>query len=144
MNWGTKITIVYIGFVALILSMVTVSSRNKSELVAKDYYAQELNYQERIDATENEKQLTESLSYVLSDSAVIIHCPSGEMARDLKGEVIFFRPSDASKDRKLELVFNSSGEMVIDKTTLSKGLYKMSLSWTRNATLYYKEAVITI
>ena len=49
MSWGIKIAIVYVGFMALIISMVIVSSSSKSELVAKDYYAQELNYQQRIE-----------------------------------------------------------------------------------------------
>jgi len=50
MSWGKKITILYIGFVLLIVSMVTISASHKIELVSKDYYAQELDYQQKINA----------------------------------------------------------------------------------------------
>lgn len=139
MNWGFKIAIVYIGFVALIVSMVIISSRNKSELVAKDYYAQELNYQQRIDAIHNEQQLSSSISFTVLDDRIKLHFSPEEITKDFNGEVVFFRPSDASKDRKLKLSFDAGGNQLISKSLLSKGVYKMCISWSKGPTSYYKE-----
>jgi len=41
MNWGLKITLLYVGFVAMILTLVFKASGEKVDLVTKDYYAQE-------------------------------------------------------------------------------------------------------
>lgn len=144
MSWGIKITILYTGFVMLISSMVIISSLNKSELVATDYYEQELNYQHRIDAMKNEKTLKVTIDYQLIDTGIILRFPGTEIAKDFKGNIILFRPSDASKDLNLKLNFNQNGEQVIPRSSLQKGIYKMCLSWKNNSVTYYKERIITI
>ncbi len=144
MSWGIKITVLYTGFVILISSMVFISANNKSELVAKDYYEQELNYQQRIDDLANEKKLKITIDYQIMDTCVALRFPGTEMAKDFKGEILFFRPSDSSKDLKLRLAFNADGEQLISKASLHKGIYKMCLYWKNNAINYYKETIITI
>ncbi|MBX3163494.1 MAG: FixH family protein [Bacteroidetes bacterium] len=144
MNWGTKITIVYIGFVVLIVSMVFISSKHKSDLVAKDYYAQELKYQEKIDAIDNEKNLQTSIDYKIENDSLILSFPLENISSDFSGELLFFRPSDASKDLKINLSFDKNGEQKISKALLSKGIYKICISWNNNNKTYYKEQVITI
>lgn len=144
MSWGIKITVLYTGFVILISSMVIISSSNKSELVATDYYEQELNYQQRIDAITHEKKLKVTIDYQLMDTCMVLRFPGAEMAKDFTGEIVFFRPSDASRDLRLKLVFDPHGEQTISKRSLHKGIYKMCLSWKNNSTTYYKESIITI
>lgn len=144
MSWGIRITIVYIGFVILISSMVLISSRNKSELVSKDYYAQELKYQGRIDAFENEKALKVSIQYQLTSKHIILTFPQTEINKTFSGEVLFFRPSDSSKDLKVKLNFSENGEQLIEKSSLTKGVYKMCITWNNNNKVFYKEQIITI
>lgn len=144
MSWGIKITVLYTGFVILISSMVIISSSNKSELVAADYYEQELNYQQRIDAMTNEKKLTTSIDYQLRDTCIVLRFAKADIAQDFKGEVLLFRPSDASRDVKLKLAFDAHGEQSISKRSLRKGIYKLCLSWKNNSTMYYKESIINI
>ncbi len=144
MNWGFRITIVYVCFVALIVSMVVISSRSKSELVAKDYYAQELNYQQRINAIENEKSLAESIMFENNANDITLFYPAVEQKQDFSGELVFFRPSDASKDLKLNLRFDGKGRLIVNKSDLSKGIYKVCISWHNNGKDYYKEEVINL
>lgn len=144
MSWGIKITVLYTGFVILISSLVIISSSNKSELVAADYYEQELNYQQRIDAMTNEKKLKTTIDYQLLDTCIVLRFPEAGIAEDFKGEVLLFRPSDASQDLKLKLAFDAHGEQSISKRLLHKGIYKMCLSWKNNSTTYYKESIINI
>ena len=47
MNWGNRIILVFVCFIAFILSMVTRAFQQDFDLVAEDYYAQELNYQKK-------------------------------------------------------------------------------------------------
>lgn len=143
MNFGVKITILYLSFVALILTLVFLCHGQKVELVSKDYYAQELAFQSRIDAIKNEKALTKSISYVLNGRNVILTMDSSVQTTDFKGTVNFFRPSDSSKDVQFDLNFNN-GAQTIDGSKFIKGAYKMQLSWKSNGADYFKETVINI
>ncbi|MDP1803101.1 MAG: FixH family protein [Bacteroidota bacterium] len=144
MSWGTKITILYIGFVILIVSMVYISVNNKSELVSKNYYEQELVYQDRIDAVNNEKKLAVTINYEIVDQFIVLGYLPNEIKKDFKGEVLFFRPSDSTKDLTIDLKFDQEGEQIISKDKLSKGVYKMCISWKNDKKTFYKEAIITI
>ena len=50
MSWGIRITIMYLGFVGLILTLVFTCFGHKVELESKDYYARELRFQDQINA----------------------------------------------------------------------------------------------
>jgi hypothetical protein len=144
MNWGTKITLVYIGFVMLIVSLVFISATNKSELVATDYYEQELKFQDRIDAMNNERELSITINYEVLTQFIAFTYLNKEIKNDFKGEILFFRPSDSIKDIKVPLKFDVEGKQMINKSLLSKGIYKVCIYWKNNAKNFYKEAIITI
>jgi hypothetical protein len=105
MNWGIRITILYIGFVALILTLVFTSMRSKEDLVSKDYYLQELRYEERIDAIKNYNALGEDVAYFVKGKDVEVVCPKSLLEKGTSGEIVFFRPSDAAKDVRVAMNF---------------------------------------
>ena len=53
-SWGTKIATLYIGFVGLIILMVSMSMRQRVDLVSEDYYNRELAYQDKINEIKHE------------------------------------------------------------------------------------------
>lgn len=144
MSWGIKITVLYLGFVAMILTMVFLCMGQTVDLESKDYYAKELKYQSKIDAIQNSDNLKNNISYEITASTVILRAPSDIKVSDLSGELLFFRPSDASKDLKLPLAFDSAGEQIIEKKLLASGIYKMQVNWQRMGKDYFKEFVINI
>jgi hypothetical protein len=95
MSWGYRITFLYLGFVGIIITLVTISSQNKEELVAKDYYAQELLYQNKLNAINNEKQLDKSITHEVTDASIILTSPFEKS----KGTIQFFCPSDSKNDK---------------------------------------------
>jgi len=143
MNFGSKITVLYLSFVGLILTLVFMCFGQKVELVSKDYYAQELKFQDKINAINNEKSLPNSINHSLNGKTIILSVDSTLLSKDFEGTVNFFRPSDSSKDIKLKLNFNNL-EQIIDGTKLIHGAYKMQLTWVSNNKNYFKEEVIFI
>lgn len=143
MNFGSKITVLYLSFVGLILTLVFMCFGQKVELVSKDYYAQELKFQDKINAINNEKSLPNSINHSLNGKTIILSVDSTLLSKDFEGTVNFFRPSDSSKDIKLKLNFNKL-EQIIDGTKLVHGAYKMQLTWVSNNKNYFKEEVIFI
>ena len=141
MSWGIRITLLYLGFVAIILTLVITCFGHKTELEFKDYYVKEIKFQEQIDATSNSEQLTHPITYKIMDRAIQIHLPKEIISGDVKGTVYFMRPSDASRDKTIPLVTDSEGIQTIDPGFV-KGVYKMQISLTSSGKSYYKEAVI--
>lgn len=141
MNWGLRITLLYLGFVALILTLVITCYGNTPELESKDYYARELAFQKQIDAAENLNRLSQPLTYTLLDRAVQIVLPAELLASHPQGQISFVRPSDASKDKTVALQVDAQGVQTIDPGFL-KGIYKMQISFSAGEKQYYKEAVI--
>src|SRR5690349_21386396 len=101
MSWAIKITTLYLGFVAIILTLVFTCFRHKTELEFKDYYARELKFQDQIDARANADQLQVAIGYVVRDRSVEIILPKEILAPGMTGTVEFMRPSDASKDKRI-------------------------------------------
>ena len=66
MNWGHKITLVFIVFAIAILGMVYVASQQTNELQDENYYEKELVYQTVIDGRNN---LKNEGNYILRDSS---------------------------------------------------------------------------
>lgn len=144
LSWSYRITILYLGFVAIILTLVVIAGRNKEELVAPDYYAQELKYQERIDAANNADALTETIEHNVDEKQITLQIPLTLVTKDFKGEISFFCPSDSKKDKQFIMNFDSDGKQLIPKKLLQKGVYKMRLSWSSSGKKYFKENTISI
>ena len=144
MSWGFRITILYLSFVALIVTLVVLCYGQKVELVSKDYYKQELQYQDRIDAINNANAAGNSITHNIAGSEVMLSVSPEFLKAGFEGTVNFFRPSDSSKDFNTEMKFDADGKQVIAGGKLEKGIYKMQLSWQSGGKNYFKEQVITI
>ncbi|ELR70754.1 hypothetical protein C900_03362 [Fulvivirga imtechensis AK7] len=144
MNWGTKIVIVFVLFAGLIVTLVTISMKQDVSLVAKDYYVQEIAYQDQIERIKNYKKLgAEQLRITYDDSrSVVVITAPGNHKRE--GEVHFFRPSDASLDSKYALKPNGDGHQYFDVKNFKKGLWKIKISWQENGREYYEEKTLVI
>ena len=143
MNFGHKIVILYLSFVSLIVTLVTLCYKQDVELVSSDYYAQEIQFQEKIDASNNAKNSIYNINHLVSNNEVILTVDSALLSKDFKGTITFFRPSDSKMDVSYEMNFNNR-QQIIETKSLIKGLYKLQLNWVSNQTPYFKEEVIFI
>ncbi|MBS1651035.1 MAG: FixH family protein [Bacteroidetes bacterium] len=138
------IIFVYTGFVILILSMVTLSSKQKVDLVSKDYYKQELDYQNKINAVENYNKLSEKIEYEISTEVIKIIAPTLFKDKKVTGKILFYCPNDAKKDKTILLNFSENNIVIISKKELAIGKYAMQFSLNDGATKYFTEYFINI
>lgn len=141
MSWGIRITMLYLGFVAIILTLVITCFGHKSELESKDYYVKELKFQEQINAAANLRELSEPISYKVMDRSIQILLPKEILSDNLDGTIYFMRPSDSSKDKTIALKTDPDGVQTIDPG-FAKGVYKMQISVQSKGKSYFKEAVV--
>lgn len=144
MSWGIKITILYLSFVTLILTLVFICFGHKTELEYKDYYARELKFQEQIDAATNAANLAEPIFSQVHTSHILIKIPKELLGSGLTGKIILLRPSDSSKDKVLELAPDEDGTQIINRSGFTMGEYKMQILFNANGKSYFKENIINL
>lgn len=143
MSWGNKLVLVFIGFAFLIGTLVYKSMHTKFELVSKDYYNDELRYQDKIDGKVNAAKIS-SVTVVENTEAIIINLPSEHEGRTITGEAWFYCSNNASFDRKISLSHVVHNQLIVLKKDLGKTNYRLKLSWEDSTIKYYDEKLITI
>ncbi len=143
-GWGTKIAILYIGFVVLVISMVVVSMNQKIDLVSEDYYPKELVFQNQINSTNNANALLDTIANKITVNGVDLQFPQEFKGKNVNGKIEFFRPSDATKDFTTDIKLDSTAHQFISSKGLISGKYKMQISWEADKKTYYSVNTIFI
>ena len=136
MSWGNKLIVVFIVFAALMATLVYKATQTKFELVSKDYYQDELRYQDKIDGAAN-AALEAPLLVGVKDGSVILEFPALQKNSNITGEAWFYCSVDASKDKRIELDVNTFGIQQIDAKRFRKGNYVVKISYEANGKKYY-------
>lgn len=143
MNWGNKILIVYLVFVAGIVFMVVKSSMLKTDLVTTDYYAKELKYQDKIDEMGRVSALSAPVRHEIKEGVLVIEFPGDFSGKELTGEAVLYCPADKSKDITVPFALTDT-VLKIALPSYYTGLYRLQLSWKDGNTTYYFENKIFI
>ncbi|MES2849672.1 MAG: FixH family protein [Bacteroidota bacterium] len=138
MNWGYKILIVYLAFVAGIVVMVVKSSTQKIDLVTQDYYTKELKYQERIDAVKRTEALSSKVKYEVKNGKVVITLPAAFDLKAVNGNVLLYYAADNSKDVTKDFTTNNR-TITIELPITAKGPYQLQISWISEGHAFYFE-----
>jgi hypothetical protein len=143
MGWGKRITLVYVGFVALIVTMVVISMRQKVDLVSKDYYAKELNYQSDINKMSNAKALKSPLKCSLVNNTIEVIFPEEHADKSIEAKAFIYKPSDNKSDKELDFT-TEVGRYVISTEGFVKGMYKIKVDWKVDNIEYQTESVLVL
>lgn len=139
MNWGHKIAAVYIGFALFMVFLVVMAFQQNVDLVADDYYAQEIAYQTRIDHVQNAKAKNYMVSAEQDEEKLTLRFPVA--ATNVK--VQLFRPSDEGMD--LHAASETSIiELTFLRKDLSAGKYLAKVEWQAEGESYYEEKVVVV
>lgn len=141
LNWGHKIAITYLVFVAGIMYLVVKASNENFDLVEKDYYAAELRYQEIIDEAEKTKALSAPITIEKQDARLRILFPGEFSGKTIEGEFLLYYPANAKRDVKENFrVRNNFFEIHVPP--MNKGLHRVKMRWTVDGERYYHEQTI--
>jgi hypothetical protein len=143
LNWGHYITIAMVLFMGFILYMVFTLSSTKVDLYSEDYYQQELDYEQRIIASENSKGLSNQISVSQIDDNIVIRFNPDLAEKASKGNAYFYKPNDKDADKFIQLNF-INGAQLIEATSFSKGNYTVKFHWIYEDKPYYIEKEFTL
>lgn len=140
MNWGKSIVLSFVLFASFVGFMSYKMATTKIDLVQKNYYQNEIDYQKHINQVNNSAafKTIKTMTYLPELQALRIGFPTPVR----KGEVTFFRPSDKRLDFTIPIkqisLFTYSTKL------LQKGRWKVQATWYDGALEYYLEDEFTI
>ncbi len=137
-NWGTGVAIALGLFMIFILSFVYKTFTNDKydhQLVSKDYYKDEVNFQQEIDALTNAKKLNELVILKNTDQGILITFPSDLSTKKIEGTIAFQRASNIKLDFNLPINLTNN-TLLIPTKKLVKGLYNVKINWKVDTTTY--------
>ena len=140
-SWGYKIATVYLLFVAGIGVLVFKANNERFDMVTKDYYGEELKYQQVIDQSANANALSAPVSVERNEGAVTVRFPVEMKDKKIDVDFYLYYPADDKKDFRKSFTINTP-EFNQSLPEGAKGLYELKLSWTADGKKYYNERKI--
>ncbi|HEX6848760.1 MAG TPA: FixH family protein [Chitinophagaceae bacterium] len=138
LSWGYKIAFVYIGFVVFIGILVFKASNQKFDLVTKDYYEQELEYQQVIDHAANTSRLSTKVRIEKKEGELRINFPDEMKNRKKLVDFYLYHAADAKKDFRKSFQLDEN-ELTQALPAGMNGMYELKLSWEAEGVKYYFE-----
>jgi hypothetical protein len=139
LHWGHAITLVMLAFVAIMVQFAVRAINNPESLVAEDYYALELRYQEQIEKLGNVAALERDVRITVADGFLELHFPEVPGGERISGEMFLMRPSDARFDRRAAVVADAAGKWRMPTSEMLRGAYRLQLEWRSGGTAFLTE-----
>jgi len=144
MNWGQKLIMVFIVFAIGMIYLVYRCIHVNTDLVTKEYYKDELKYQDVIDGTRMANALSGRVQLNQDNEAITVQLPAEMKNERVSGKIWFYCAADAKKDRHISIEMDADAMQQISKKVLRPGSYTVKLNWKSNNKNYYTEQTLTI
>jgi hypothetical protein len=142
MSWGKWIILSFVLFAAFIATLVTVCMRQDVNLVSKDYYQEELAYQDQITRLNNTNSLLEKP--VIKKAGPALKVNFKEFNKIERGSLTLFKPSNPGMDRSFKLESTQEDHQSFPIRDLEAGMYRARLQWMMEGKEYFIETIINI
>lgn len=142
-NWGTGIIIFFIFFAGSMTFAVVATTRYPPQMMQKDYYALDLNYQERLDQKQNTAALALAPTAQFQSGTNIIQVDLPAEMTAVKGSVKCYR-SATTRDDVLVKMENQT-TVQIPAAELASGRWHIEVEWeTGDGKTYFWENIVTV
>ncbi|MEJ8756664.1 FixH family protein [Pontibacter sp. H259] len=143
--WPYMIVIAMVCFMGYIAMFVYKAMQQDVGLVSKDYYQQEIKYQDQIERVRRTQALGDvMLDYKAENQAILLQMPVTYQDKTLNGTITLFRPSNDQLDKQFPLQLGRDQSQLIETQDLETGLWKVRVSFTDDKEDFYTEKTIEI
>lgn len=140
-------TVILVGFGAMILFMIYLvyqCNQNPVVMVSKNYYDQELVYQQQIDARNNLKQTGDSVQYERTGDQLSFKVPT-QINQHMEGmDISFHHHANAALDMEFHPTQNAAGVYLLPVDKKMRGTYRVAIKMNSNNKKYEDEVEITL
>ena len=143
--WPIGLVLFFVLFISGVVTFVAWSTHQREDLVAADYYDQEIRYQQRIDATARADavMLKPALQYNGAEGLLTLRFNEPAALSSSTGTVTLYRPSSAALDQAFAFAPDASGVQTIP-TLLASGLWRVKTEWTQHGQSYFAEEALFV
>ena len=137
--WPYGIIATFVVFASGLAAYVTVACSNDVELVAKNYYQQEIEYEAQMKRIERTRALGDQVSILPQTGAkgISIALPTSHVTQGLSGTIHCYYPADVAEDETHELSLSSRGIQELGLPDLKPGFWRLKINWSHNQQDYY-------
>lgn len=138
LTWPMGIVLSLGAFMIFILSFVykvMFLPEYDHHLVSKDYYKDELNYQQEINKLNNANALSENIVLIKTESGITVNFPSEFNPKDISGTVSFQRINNSKIDFEMPIELETN-QLYIDKSRIVEGRWNVKIEWKVNDKSY--------
>ncbi|WP_018477919.1 FixH family protein [Pontibacter roseus] len=143
--WPYAIVIAMVLFMGYIAMFVYRAMNQEVGLVSKDYYQQEIAYQDQIDRVKRTQALGDvMINYNAEAETILLQLPATYRDMSLSGTITLFRPSDDKLDKQFPLQLGRDQSQLIEASGLEKGVWKLRVNYSSGEETFYSEKTIQI
>ena len=135
--WPYAIIAYFVVFIGAMATWIVFAVRNDHQLVRKDYYEQELKFQNDLDGQNRAAEVKVGVDYDSQEQTITLDLPN----QADKGAIYFYRPSNAKLDRELVLDLEN-GKQTVNVRGFEEGLWKVRVVWTADGIEYRHNATL--
>jgi hypothetical protein len=137
-SWGHGVVIALAAFIIFILSMLFLfpNGQKNSEMVTDNYYEEELQYQDVIDAKKRADDLQEKPVYSQDTNGIKIVFPKDYNNSNTTVKFVLNRTDDQNLDIKRSEQLDANQSFTIPSKVLKMGGYTLRLMWTKDKINY--------
>ena len=145
-NWGTGIVIAFAIFITFILYFVFTVQTNSTydnELVVEEYYKHDAKFGDEMARIQDAEGLAQKPVIVNTSEGITIVFPEVFIPKDIKGKVVFYRPSNKKFDFEVPISISSSS-LIVPKERLIGGRWNINMEWQYDGKQYLTKDTIYI
>jgi hypothetical protein len=145
-NWGTGVVIAFAVFMTFILYFVfSVQSNSKydNELVIEEYYKHDAKFGDEMVRIQNAHDLVQKPVMKNDSDGITIVFPAVFVAKNIKGKIVFYRPSNKKFDFDVPISLSGSS-LNVPKKRLLGGRWEINMEWQYEGKQYLTKKTIYI
>lgn len=143
--WPIGIVSVFVMFISWIATFIGIAVTNSMDLVSENYYADEVQFQQRIDSTKRAGATTGlEIDFNAEKDLVTLQLPEEHRGKAVTGKLKLYRPDNAKLDHEVGLAATAQGQQFLSVKDLEKGNWKVEASWTAAGETFYAAKDIVI
>jgi nitrogen fixation protein FixH len=145
-NWGTGIVIafaIFISFILYFVISVQTNSKYDNELVVEEYYKHDAKFGDEMARTQDAEDLAQKPVIANTSEGITIVFPEVFIPKNIKGKVVFYRPSNKKFDFEVPISISGSS-MSVPKDRLISGRWNINMEWQYGGKQYLTKDTIYI
>jgi len=137
-NWGTGIFLTLVTIIGFLAFMVNKTFDYTINKVTDDYYEEGLNHTQKMKRVENSLPYNDDFLVIHTDVCTVKY-PEFFKNKVVDGEILFFRPSDYTKDQSFVIKIDTSSQQVFPLDGFLKGKYIVRATFSCENINYFLE-----